>query len=134
MGFVHPPVNQEICCAFSDRRPDPITGPVSFGVVDQPRGLAAEVFIDRMQRVPQLARRHALRALAVLAFEDMHDLADPLDAALGVLRLAVPNAPVQTFDFGDDRSFRRHPVRVVDRQICRRQLRVLQTHGDVEPV
>jgi hypothetical protein len=105
LGFVHPPVNQEICCAFSDRRPDPITGPVSFGVVDQPRGLAAEVFIDRMQRVPQLARRHAVRALAVLAFDDMHDLADPLDAALGVLRLAVPNAPVQTFDFGDDRSF-----------------------------
>jgi hypothetical protein len=25
----------------------------------------------------------------------MHDLADPLDAALGVLRLAVPNAPVK---------------------------------------
>jgi hypothetical protein len=30
-----------------------------------------------MQRVPQLARRHALRALAALALEDMHDLADP---------------------------------------------------------
>jgi hypothetical protein len=26
----------------------------------------------------------------------MHDLADPFDAALGILRLAVPNAPVQT--------------------------------------
>jgi hypothetical protein len=40
-----------------------------------------------MQCVPQLARRHALHALARFAFEDMHDLADPLDAALGVLRL-----------------------------------------------
>ena len=40
-----------------------------------------------MQRVPQLARRHALRALAALTFEDMHDLVDPLDAALGILRL-----------------------------------------------
>jgi hypothetical protein len=32
----------------------------------------------------------------------MHDLADPLDAALGILRFAIPNPPVQTFDFGDD--------------------------------
>ena len=103
-------------------------------VVDQPCGLASEVFIDRMQRVPQLARRHALRTLAVLPFEDMHDLVDPLDAALGVLRLAVPNAPVQTFDFGDDHGLRRLPVRVIGRQICCRQLRVLQTHRDVEPV
>jgi hypothetical protein len=39
----------------------------------------------------------------------MHALADPLDA--GVLRLAVPNAPVQTLDFSDDHSLRRHPVR-----------------------
>jgi hypothetical protein len=50
--------------------------------------------------VPQLARRHPLRALGGLAFEDMHDLADPLDAALCILRLAVPNGPVQTFDLG----------------------------------
>jgi hypothetical protein len=66
---------------------DTQTGTIPFGVVDQPRGLAPEVFIDRVQRVPQLARRHPLRALAVLAFEDMHDLADPLEAALGILRL-----------------------------------------------
>jgi hypothetical protein len=33
----------------------------------------------------------------------MHDLADPLDAALGILRVAVPNAPVQTFDLSDNR-------------------------------
>ena len=44
-----------------------------------------------MQRVPQLARGHALRALAMLPFEGMHDLADPVDAALGILRLSVGN-------------------------------------------
>jgi hypothetical protein len=70
----------------------------------------------------------------VFAFEDMHDLADSLDAALGVLCLAVPNAPVQTRDFGDDHSLRRHPIRLVGRQIRCRLLRVLQTHRDVEPI
>ena len=86
-----------------------------------------------MQRVPQLARRHPLRALAVLAFEDIHDLADPLDAALGILRLAIPNPPMQTFDLGDDRRLRVLPVRVVHRQVRSSQLRVLQTHRDMEP-
>src|SRR3984885_15702296 len=41
LGFVHAPVDQEVCCAFGDRRPDPLTGPESFGVVDQPCGLAS---------------------------------------------------------------------------------------------
>src|SRR5277367_3476742 len=90
LGLVHAPVDQEVRRALGDRSPDAQTGTVPFGIVDQPRGLATEIFIDGMQRVPQLARRHALRALAVLALEDMHDLADPLDAALGILRLAVP--------------------------------------------
>src|SRR4051794_38199531 len=94
LGLVHAPVDQEVRCAFSDRRSDAQTGPVPFGVVDQPCGLASEVFIDRVQCVPQLARRHA-PAMAVFALEDMHDLADPLDAALGILRLAIPNTPVQ---------------------------------------
>jgi hypothetical protein len=64
----------------------------------------------------------------------MHDLADPIDAALGMLRLAVPNAQAQPFDFGDDHSLRRHPVWVVDRQTYGRQLRVLQTHRDMKPI
>src|SRR4051812_39076802 len=114
-----------------NRRPDPQTGLESFGIVDQSRGLTSEVFIDRMQRMPQLARRHPLRVLAALVFEDMHDLADALDAALGVLRLAVPNAPMQTFDLGDNHSLRDHPVRGVGRQIRCRQLGGLQTHRDV---
>src|ERR1700733_5108216 len=74
LRFIHAPVDQEVGCALGDRRSDAQTGTVSFGIVDQPCGLASEVFIDRMQRVPQLARRHAPRALAVLAFEDMHTL------------------------------------------------------------
>src|ERR1700753_3789353 len=90
LRFVHAPVDQEVCCAFGNRRSDPLTGTVSFSIVDQPRGLASEIFIDRMQRVPQLARRYVLRAPAALALEDMHDLADPLDAALSILRLAIP--------------------------------------------
>src|SRR6201996_2902127 len=91
LRFVHAPVDQEVRCAFGNRRSNPLTGTVSFGIVDQPRGLASEIFIDRMQRVPQLARRCALRAPAALALEDMYDLADPLDAALSILRLAIPN-------------------------------------------
>jgi hypothetical protein len=34
----------------------------------------------------------------------------PLDE---ILLLCLPSAPVQTFDLGDDRRFRRHPVSVV---------------------
>jgi hypothetical protein len=134
LGFVHAAVNQEVRRAFGDRRSDPLTGTVSFGIVDQPCGLALEIFIERMQCVPQLARCHAFRTLAVLPSEDMHDLADPANAALGILRLAVPNALVQTFDFGDDHRLRHHPVSVVGRQIGRRQLRVLQTHRDMKPI
>ena len=122
LRLVHPPVDQEVRGALGDRRSDPQTATVPLGIVDQPRGLASEIFIDCMQRVPQLARRHALHALAVFPFEDMHDLADPLDAALGIRRLAIPNPPMQTFDLGDDRRLRLHPVRLVDRQVRSSQL------------
>src|ERR1700733_2146367 len=44
LGFVHAPVDQEVRCTFGDRRPDTQTGTVPFGVVDQPRGLASEIF------------------------------------------------------------------------------------------
>src|ERR1700749_4905538 len=49
LGFVHAPVDQEIRCALGDRRSDGQTGTVTFGIVDQPRGLALEIFIDGMQ-------------------------------------------------------------------------------------
>jgi hypothetical protein len=100
-----------------DGRSDPQPGTVPLGIVDQPRGLASEIFIDRMQCVQQLARRHTLRALGVLAFEHTHDPADALDAALGILRLPVPNASAQTLNPGDDHRLRRRPSRVVGRQI-----------------
>jgi hypothetical protein len=134
LQFIHAPVDQEVRCALGDRRSNAQAGSISFGIVDQLCGLAAEVFGDRMQRMPQLARRHAPRALAVLAFENMHDLADPLDAALGILRLAILNPPMQTFDLGGDRRLRLHPVRIVRRQVRSRQLSVLQTHRDMKPV
>jgi hypothetical protein len=40
LRFVHAPVDQEVRCALGDRRSDAQTGPVPFGVVDQPCGLA----------------------------------------------------------------------------------------------
>jgi hypothetical protein len=70
-------------------------------------------------QLPQLACRQGLRTLAVFLFEDKHDPA---------------NAPVRTVDFGDDHGLRHQLVRVIGRQICCRQLRVLQTHRDVGPV
>jgi hypothetical protein len=44
--------------------------------------------------------------MTVLTLEDMHDLPDPVDATLGVLRVAVPAAPAYAFNFGDDRGLR----------------------------
>jgi len=70
LGLVHAPVDQEIRRALGDRRSNPQTSTMSFGIVDQPRGLAPEILIGHMQRVPQLTRRHALRTLAVFPFED----------------------------------------------------------------
>src|SRR3954451_20540306 len=36
LRLVHTTVDQEIRCAFDNRRPDPLSGPESFGIVDQP--------------------------------------------------------------------------------------------------
>src|SRR5436853_7584703 len=82
----------------------------------------------------QLARWHAGRAMAAFALEDMHDVADPIEAAPGILGLAVPDAPAQALDLGDDHGFRLHSVGLVGRQSARRLLRVLEPHGDVEPL
>src|SRR6186997_1228539 len=72
--------------------------------------------------------------MVVLALEDMHDLADPVDAAPGILGLAVPNPPAQPLDLRDDHGLRLHPTGFVGRQSDRRLLRVLEPHGDMEPV
>jgi hypothetical protein len=42
LRLVHAPVDQEVRCALGDRRSDPQTGTVPFGIVDQPRGLTSE--------------------------------------------------------------------------------------------
>jgi hypothetical protein len=141
LRFVHAPIDQEIRCAFGDRRSDPQTGTVSLGIVAQPRGLASEVFIHRMQRVPQLARRRALRARAVLPLKTSMTLRIRL-----MLRWAFFTLPFQMRQCRRStaativaprlrRDMLRHqPVSVVGRQICRRQRRVLQTHRDMKPV
>src|SRR5271165_661243 len=72
--------------------------------------------------------------MLAFALEDMHDLADPLYAALSIPRLAVPNAPAQALDLLDDHRLRRHPCRIVGRQCAGDLLQVLQPHGDVKPV
>ena len=48
--------------------------------------------------------------MTALTLEDMHDLADPADAALSIPRLAVPNAPAQALDLLDDRCLGKLPV------------------------
>src|SRR5271169_3944185 len=46
--------------------------------------------------------------MAAFPFVSMHDLADPIDAALGTLGLAVPNAPAQSLDLLDDHDLGLH--------------------------
>src|SRR5690242_19021663 len=72
--------------------------------------------------------------MVALALEDMHDLPDAVDAAPGILGLAVPNPPAQPLDLRDDHGLRLHPIRLVGRQSDGRLLRVLEPHGDMEPV
>jgi hypothetical protein len=53
--------------------------------------------------------------MTALALEDMHNLADPLERDPGVLRLAIPDPPVQALDLRDDRRLSLGPPRLVDR-------------------
>src|SRR5208337_4017053 len=52
----------------------------------------------------------------------------------GIPGLAVPDPPVQSLDLGDDRRLCLNPIWLVGGQSTRCLLRVLQPHGDVEPV
>jgi hypothetical protein len=72
--------------------------------------------------------------LASFILVNMHDLADPIDAAPGILRLAVPNAPAQPFDLVDDHGLCLHPAEIVGRQPACGLRRVLDPHCDVEPI
>jgi hypothetical protein len=61
-------------------------------------------------------------------------LTDPIDAALGILGLAVPDAPAQSLDLPNDRGLCLHPSGIVGRQSACCLRRVLDPHCDVEPV
>ncbi len=64
----------------------------------------------------------------------MHDLADALDADLGILGLAVPQTPAQPVGFRDDHRLRLLPRRRIGRQGAGGLLQVLQPHCDMEPI
>jgi integration host factor subunit alpha len=63
----------------------------------------------------------------------MHDLADTLECAPSIPGLAIPDPPVQAFDFRDDHRLC-IPTRRVGRQSARCLLRVPQPHGNVKPI
>ena len=134
LRFVHAAVDQEVRRAFGDRRPDTQAGAIAPRVVDEPVVLAAEIPVNFMQCMPRLARGYAFRAMTAFAFEDRHDLTDPVDAEPGIAGLAVPDAPAQSLDFRDNHGLRVNPVRLVDRQTSGRLLRMLQSHRDVKPI
>src|SRR5713101_2423008 len=72
--------------------------------------------------------------MTTLAPEDVQDLADPLERELGISGLAVPDPPMQALDLRDDCCLRLNPTRFVGGQPARCPLRMLQPHGNVEPV
>jgi hypothetical protein len=55
LGFVHASVDQEVGGAFRDRRADPQTGTMAFGIVDQPGTLTDEIAVDLALRCPEPA-------------------------------------------------------------------------------
>src|SRR2546423_7179277 len=72
--------------------------------------------------------------MATFALEDTYDLADPVDAAPGILGLAVPDPPAQALDLLDDHGLRLHPAGPVGRQSACCVRCVLKPHGDVKPI
>src|SRR3954447_5475770 len=50
LSLVHAAVDQEVGGAFRDRSADPQTGPMAFGIVDQPSALAGQIALDLAQR------------------------------------------------------------------------------------
>jgi hypothetical protein len=125
LELVHSPIDQEVRRAFGDESANTQAAAIPLGVIDEPATLTAEIGVDLVQRVPQVARWHTRRAMAEFAPEDMHDLADPVDAALGIPCLVFPNAPAQALDLLDNYHLRRHPCRIVGRKGAVDLLRVL---------
>src|ERR1700679_4340331 len=50
LRLIHPLIDQEVGCALGHRSSDPLTGPVSVDIIDEPHTLAAEIGIDLAQR------------------------------------------------------------------------------------
>ena len=134
LRLVHPTIDQEIRRAFRHRSPDTHAGAVSSGVVDQPGALAAEIFVDLVKRMPQFSGCHASGSMTALTLVETHEPADAIEGLLGIFGLAVPDAPVHPLDLCDDRDLGLLASRFVGEQSACRQFRVLQPHGDVEPV
>jgi hypothetical protein len=55
LGFVHTAIDQEVGGSFGERRADPQTSTMAFGIVDQPGALAGQLAVDLAQRRPQPA-------------------------------------------------------------------------------
>jgi hypothetical protein len=72
--------------------------------------------------------------LTLFALKMMRHRTDTIDADLSVFGFAVPQPPVQTFDFLDNHRLRCHSCRIIGRQTAGCLLQVLQPHGDVKPV
>jgi hypothetical protein len=80
LGLVHTTINQEVRCAFRNRSPDAQAGTISFGVIDEPAALVAEIIADLVQRAPQLAGWDARRGFK------SHEAADRFCREHGELR------------------------------------------------
>ena len=64
----------------------------------------------------------------------MHDRADTNDAFPCIFRLAIPDAPMQSLDFGDDHRLRRYSRRIAGRQRAGDFLKMFKPHSDMKPV
>ena len=116
LRFAHPVIDGEIRRRPEECSPHAQPGAVTLGVVDEPVALTTEIAIQLRQGRPKLPR-WSVRFLAVwLALKGVHDLADRDDADLGVLGLAVPQAPSQALNLSDDCLLCLLPRRGVGRQ------------------
>ena len=126
LRFVHATIDEEVGCSLGQRRADPQPGPVPFAIVDQMGALGAQVAVHRVQRPPQFASGRALAR--------GQECMDALEGDPGILGFTVPGPLAQTLDLRGDRRPCLHPVRPVGRHASHRLLRVLESHGEMEPV
>ena len=63
----------------------------------------------------------------------MHDRAETINALPRVLRLPIPDPPVQSVNLRDDHDLRRREGGIASRQPRRDLFHVVKSHSDVEP-